>query len=233
MPGGEVISTLNTLEKVLVGYHIYILSFCINLEFQRFFLLLNQNSIMYTKEQLDFAYKYPFSDEAREIIKGLNANEIEQRYLIIGKARIDEALQNDKVEYRESDYGKLDFVVGYAYARMLVSSLKNLGVITKYAKAEAKRACDALAKDTDSNLIRLAKELDLRIKQDGGNYSIIFTQFLSNTPNEEGFTLSNHKLSDGVVALDRSDHKGDWSGRREGDCKGIANQAQRYTENCA
>ena len=136
---------------------------------------------MYTKEQLDFAYKYPFSDEAREIIRGLNANEIEQRYLIIGKARIDEALQNDKVEYRESDYGRLDFVVGYAYARMLVSSLKNLGVITKYAKAEAKRACDALAKDTDSNMIRLAKELDLGIKRDGESFSIIFTQFLSHT----------------------------------------------------
>jgi hypothetical protein len=158
---------------------------------------------MYTKEELDFAYKYPFSDEAKGVIKALNPKDVEQRYLIIGKARVDEALENDKVEYRESDYGKLDFVVGYAYARMIVSALKNLGVITKYANAEAKRTADALAKDNDRNLIRVASELDLGIRQENGGFVMGFAKFLENAPLEEGFSLSNHRLSNGAVTLDR------------------------------
>ncbi len=158
---------------------------------------------MYSKEELDFAYKYPFSDEAREVIKEINLREIEQRHLIIGKARIDEALQNDKIEYRESDYGKLDFVVGYVYARMLISSLKSPVLVIKYANAEAKRASDALARDSDSNLIKLSRELGLEIREEGEKFAINFAQFLANAQNIEGFSLSNHKLSRGVVVLDR------------------------------
>ncbi|MFI5412262.1 MAG: DNA primase noncatalytic subunit PriX [Candidatus Micrarchaeales archaeon] len=156
---------------------------------------------MHTKEQLDFAYKYPFSDEAKEIIKNLDFKSVEQMHLITGRARLEEAFESGKIEYRESNYGRLDFVVGYAYARMLVSAIKNLGLISKYANAEAKRASEALEKDTDVNILRLAKELGIDVRRDNGGFMIDFTQFLANAPIEQDFTLANQKLVNGTVML--------------------------------
>ncbi len=158
---------------------------------------------MHTKEQLDFAYRYPFSDEAKEIIKNLDFKTVEQMHLITGKARLEEAFENGKIEYHESNYGKLDFVIGYAYARMLVSSLKNISLIMKYANAEAKRASDALEKDTEVNILRISKELGIDVTQEGKTFMIDFTQFLANAPIEQDFTLANQKLVKGTVMLDK------------------------------
>ncbi len=158
---------------------------------------------MYTREELNFAYRYPFSNEARELIKGLGLREIDHKYMVIGKARVEEALLNDRIEYRESDYGKLDFVVAYVYARMLVSALKNIGTISRYANAEARRAMEALARGSDSDIMTIATELGLALKQGDGGFTLRFAQFLDNSPNEDGFGLANQRLSNGVVALDR------------------------------
>ncbi len=158
---------------------------------------------MYTKEQLDFAYKYPFSSDAKQIIKELDFKTIEQMHLITGKARLEEAFENNKIEYRTTSYGKLEFVIGYAYARMLVSALKNITLVTKYANAEAKRSADALEKDSIANIVKLAKELGIEIGDEKGKYVLDFTQFLANAPMNQEFALVNQKLANGKVVLDK------------------------------
>jgi len=159
---------------------------------------------MYTKEQLDFAYKYPFSDEGKTVIKELDPKSIDQKYLIIGKARVEEALEKGKIDYIAMDYGKADFVIGYVYARMLVSALKSAGGVTRYASAEAARTIEALLKDSDENLVRLAGELGVKIKkEETDTFSMNFAQFLINMPGEQDYSLANHKLSRGVVTLDK------------------------------
>jgi hypothetical protein len=159
---------------------------------------------MYTKGQLDFAYKYPFSDEGKVIIKEIDPKNIDQKHLIIGKARVEEALERGRIDYVAMDYGRVDFVIGYVYARMLVSALKSAGSIARYAGAEAARATDALLKDSDDNLIRLAGELGLGVKRNAADsFSLGFAQFLANMPSEQDYTLANHRLDRGVVTLDR------------------------------
>ncbi len=159
---------------------------------------------MYTKEQLDFAYKYPFSEEGKIIIRELEPKGIDQKHLIIGRARVEEALEKGKIDYVAMEYGKADFVIGYVYARMLVSALKSPGSTTRYAAAEAARAADALMKDNDVNLLRLAREVGIEVaKENTDSFSLNFAQFLANAPIEQDYTLANHKLNRGVVTLDR------------------------------
>lgn len=156
---------------------------------------------MYSKEELDFAYKYPFSEEAKNVIAELGLNRVDQKHIIIGKARVEEAFQNGRIEYKETGYGKVDFVIAYAYARMLVSTFRNLACNVKYAEAEANRAAQAMEKDSEHNLIRLAGELGMEIKRSGDGLFIGFAQFLTNVPQNEDFSLANMQLRKGIVEI--------------------------------
>lgn len=158
---------------------------------------------MYTEEQLDFAYRYPFTEEARAIVKELDMKSVEREHVIAGKSRVEEALKNDRLEYYKSDYGKVEFLLGYVYARMLVSALRSNAVITRYANAEAKRAVDALELDSDANMLKIAGELGVKVSKEGDNYLIDFAVFLENMPDDEGLGLPNQKLGAGKVLLDR------------------------------
>jgi hypothetical protein len=158
---------------------------------------------MYTEEQLDFAYKYPFSEEAKSVVKSLDLKSVDRAHVLAGKSRLEEALKNDRLEYRESNYGKLDFLLGYVYARMLTSALRNSAIVRRFATAESKRATDALELDSDSSILRIAKELGLAMTKEEDDYVIRFAAFLKNMPTEEGFSLSNQRLGSGNVVLDK------------------------------
>ncbi len=158
---------------------------------------------MYTSDELDFAYKYPFSDEARRVIADLELKKVDQKHIIVGKVRVEEAFQNGRIEYKETGYGKVDFVIAYAYARMLVSTFRNLAFNVKYAEAEAKRAAQAMEKDSERNLVRLADEMEISIRKSGDEFSVGFAQFLANAPQSEDFSLANEKLVGGNVTLDK------------------------------
>lgn len=158
---------------------------------------------MFSKEELDFAYKYPFSDEARRVIADLELKKVDQNHIIIGKARVEEAFQNNRIEYKETGYGKIDFVIAYVYARMLVSTFRNLAFNVKYAEAEANRAAQAMEKDSERNLTRLAEEMGITVRKSGEGFSVGFAQFLGNAPRGEDFSLANEKLSAGNIFLDK------------------------------
>ena len=158
---------------------------------------------MYTEEQLDFAYRYPFSEEAKEVVKSLNQKSIERQHVLSGKARVEQALQNDRLEYKETGYGKTDLILSYVYARMLVSALRSSAVIIRYANAESRRAMEALELDSDGSIARLCRELGLRMGKEGDRYRIRFAQYLEDMPDEDGFELPNQALSSGYVQLDR------------------------------
>lgn len=160
---------------------------------------------LYTKEELDFAYKYPFSEEAKKVVKELDMKSVEQIPLAIGKARLEEALQEERLAYDSKlSYGKSEQVASYVYARMLLSAMKSGKLlVTRYANAEAHRCADALEADSDSNLERLGKELGIAIKKHNGSFTIPVAAFLRNAPNSEEFSLVNQRLDKGTVALDR------------------------------
>ena len=71
-------------------------------------------------EKLDFAYRYPFSSEAKEIIASMNVNSVDDRYLTSGLLRLNEALGKSKIEFFKTNLTQLKYtyLMSYAYARM-------------------------------------------------------------------------------------------------------------------
>ena len=161
---------------------------------------------MQREDNLQFSYKYPFSDEAKAAVHsgGSDTRRLSERHLEMAKARLEEALSKGRLEYRNIAYGKLDYIISYVYARMLVSSMGSRAAIVKFAAAEAERARAALESDDDNDVLRLAGELGLPISMDaGGNYKIQFQLLLHHMAGVPGFSLSNFKLHGGEILLDR------------------------------
>ncbi len=156
---------------------------------------------MVANEKLDFAYRYPFSKEAKEIVKETDIRN-EDFYLKLAKARIEEALNNEKIEYRETNYNIIDNIISYVYARLLVSSLQNPLAIEKYSKAEARRSAIAMSLDSESNLMRLAEELGVNLEKLDDGFRINVVSFLKIKKPKE-YSLSNQKLSNGFVEISR------------------------------
>ncbi len=156
------------------------------------------------RDELDIAYKYPFSDEAKKLIKELDLRSIEQGQIAMGKSRLEEALKNDRLEYKDTNYGKSEFVVSYVYARMLISALKNGYLIKKYADAEAKRSMEAMEKDSEKNIMKIVKELGLEMEVRSGTFVMGFAQFLNNMPTDADFGLSNQRLRNGMIEFDKN-----------------------------
>ena len=151
---------------------------------------------------LDIAYKYPFSSEAKEIINGMGLR-FEERFLRYGKIRIEKDLDNGEKRFEDNSIGEIKYMhlLSYVYSRMLVSATGNRTLISKYIKAEAERASDALSVDSDANLVKIAESLDTKLIPEGKEFGIGFVRFLKVAPKNPQFSLQNQELSKGIIYL--------------------------------
>lgn len=164
------------------------------------------------KTLLDFAYKYPFSNEAKDLVQK-NAHDINVKYLQMSAAHIEGALDKG-FEYNEikMESIKIDYVMSYLYSRMLLSALKRKDLIISYALAEAKRSANALLISENDEIINMADQLGLKIgkalSSRGMNsveeFTISFVDYVNNIPKSQDFDLVNQKLSSGILLLDRN-----------------------------
>ncbi|MDE1864716.1 MAG: DNA primase noncatalytic subunit PriX [Candidatus Micrarchaeota archaeon] len=161
---------------------------------------------------LDFAYKYPCSLEARHIVASLNQDRPEGRYVAAGLIRINQALQEGRIEFtktRSSDT-KMVYLLSYVYSRMLVSAIGrdpiNYYLVSKYAIAEARRIGEALSQDSLQNLARLGKELGISFSSDTGEeFKLPFYEYLAAQPRaNRDYSLIRQHLEGGVVQLPRN-----------------------------
>ncbi len=158
-------------------------------------------------QKIDFAYKYPFSEEAKEIISSekIDANNI--KYLNFGKIRVEEALNNNKIAYQKTEYesAKKDFIIAYVFARIIVSALKNKFLLNKYVDAEAKRCIEAIESGDSEEIMKLSKEIGINIKiennKDQELFAVKFTDFLNDKENT--LNLANLKLHSGLISLEK------------------------------
>ncbi len=161
---------------------------------------------MSADSKLDFAYKYPFSQEAKEVVASLHASSINQQQLQEGVSRLKGALKEGRVAYasvkglNELKYG---YIMGYVYARMLVSALADMYAIRQFAAAEAKTASEILSRDTTDNLLKVANELQLGVRKEDGEFAVTFEKFVSVPGGETELKLVNQKLRKGVVYIDQ------------------------------
>ncbi|MGC8888709.1 MAG: DNA primase noncatalytic subunit PriX [Candidatus Micrarchaeia archaeon] len=159
---------------------------------------------MLDPQKLEFAYKYPFSEEAKEVIKGLNISTIEKKYLELGRLRVEEAFAKGVVEFSEasSEELRLSYLISYVYARMIASALGSIAV-SKFASAEAKRAATALSFDKTDSVLRLASELGIKASMQGELFQVPFHLYLEASPKGDEYKLIHQKLGNGIVYLER------------------------------
>jgi hypothetical protein len=163
---------------------------------------------------IDFAYKYPFSDEAKAVIDELQITRIDQKYLAASRSHITAATEGE-LSYKNTSMGdmKVDYLITYAYSRMILSAMKDTQLINRYSSAEAKRATQALSESDTSELEHILKELGIAIGSDitengmsvWSSLKISFSDFLRHASKIKGIELANQKLSAGLVLLNKTD----------------------------
>ena len=163
--------------------------------------------------KLDFAYKYPFSNEAKDIVHA-QANEISIKYLMMAGKQIEAATQ-DGLDYTDINLSsiKLDYVMAYLYSRMLLSAIKRADLIRLYSISEARRSTKALQSSSNDDLKSVASQLGIKItgtfgrqkgKDETDELSISFVDYVMYAPKSPNFDLVNQKLSNGIVVLGRN-----------------------------
>jgi hypothetical protein len=158
---------------------------------------------MLSETKLDFAYKYPFSQEAKEVVASLNVSSVDPRYLQEGLAQLKSALKDGKIMHdkvRGITEVKYKYIMGYVYARMLVSAIDDRSSIFKFANAEANAAMEFLGRDS-AELLKIANELGMKVKKEDGDFAIGFEQFVSLPKKDSTLRLINQRLSQGTVHI--------------------------------
>ncbi len=152
-------------------------------------------------EKLDFAYKYPFSDEAREIIAKAQEG-IDEKYLRAGKLRVEKDIVGD------ADFSlvgmsdiKYTYVISYVYSRMLISALNNKYHLERYITSEARRSRRALENDTLPNIMKVLGELKVEVSYSQERFIMPFSQFLMLSPKTPEVSLVHLELDKGIVYL--------------------------------
>jgi len=155
--------------------------------------------------RLDFAYKYPFSTEAKEIIASVSSNAIEERYLTAGLLRVNEAISKSRIEFIKTDLTtlKYTYLMSYVYARMLIRATGDRYALARYVSAEAGRAIEAMANDPLESITKLIKELGLDIREKNGEFLINFEDFAMVKQKGDDMALANQQLENGVVHMSK------------------------------
>ncbi|MGC8651873.1 MAG: DNA primase noncatalytic subunit PriX [Candidatus Micrarchaeia archaeon] len=158
--------------------------------------------------KLDFAYKYPFSSAAKEIIQVAGISKVSYAFLNSARSHLELALLG-KLDYKHTSIGsiKLDYLVNYAYCRMLASAYQSASIASKYAEAEAARSAEVLGSGTLEELVAVSSELGIKMAkrfmpESSSEIAMYFDDFLKYSPGVKGLELVNQRLSAGAVILD-------------------------------
>lgn len=168
--------------------------------------------------------RYPFLDTAREAVE---AADVDFTALVTtnsavverGHERVERALVEGSIETDRHVTPRIE-LLSYPIARVLVSLLDTPGAIEKYAAAEAETAYTRFVEDCEGQtrihrnrspltLESLLQEFDLdvdvRIPETDDRYRIAVETYLQSAPEGDDWTLATRELSDGYVAVNRSE----------------------------
>ena len=127
---------------------------------------------------LDFAVRYPFTNEAKELLKA-SSIKISEQLAELAIERILSALNNvakKTTAIHESE--KLEEVASYAAARMLLGYLKSSYIINKFSISEAKRASYYLSNASKEEFEKVAEYLGVFAQQKDGEVLISLPIYL-------------------------------------------------------
>jgi len=156
--------------------------------------------------ELSFYSKYPFTKGAKEFMGSARVSD-EFQLAELAKRRVVSAVKDGRIPVMNvelDDSQLLLQVASYAVSRMMISLLKSRYYVGRYAVAEAKRASTYMGRDSDENVLRIARELGVGCEIDG-HYSVSFQDYLMYAPKSVDYKLVNRRLAKGAVRLRREE----------------------------
>ncbi len=156
---------------------------------------------------LDFALRYPFSSGAKTMLRESGV-ELDERIVQIGLERILKALDGKlgrSVALHESE--KMDEVLSYAAARMILGSLRNHFLSNKFAVEESKRVHKYLNDESEATVTKVGQELGIETKEDGKRLVMDMGTYLRFAPRSVHYRLINREITKGMVAISKEERK--------------------------
>ncbi len=150
-------------------------------------------------KELDFAVKYPFTDEARKAIASITLTEsITDR----GVERIKRALEGDmraSVSLRGSD--KKESIASFAASRMILGFLRNSFLTSRFAVNEAKIAHGWLDRADEKEVDSVARIFGIATTPEKGRMLITLPVYLRFSPRSVDYRITNRRLISGMVEI--------------------------------
>ncbi|MEM0094482.1 MAG: DNA primase noncatalytic subunit PriX [Candidatus Micrarchaeaceae archaeon] len=158
-------------------------------------------------DAIEFAYRYPFSEEAKKLVESLGISKIDPEHLKLGAIEVENALKGENLKYTRTSYNEIKsaYVIGYAYARMIASAL-GLYAVKKLAASEAERSYTAIIEDTEENILHLSEELGVQISESGykhASFKMPFYEYINISKYDDSLSLVHQMLLGGQVIFDR------------------------------
>ena len=150
-------------------------------------------------EDLGFALKYQFTDEAKKVIEGVA---LSRRIIELGTERIIKALKGEstaKILLSEAEI-KED-IASFAAARMILGTLKNQFVTNRFAVNESKIVRSHLNKEKKEVLDRVAARFDINTKEHDGSLLVDIPTYLRCSPRSQPYRLVNRRIFNGFVEI--------------------------------
>lgn len=154
---------------------------------------------------LDFAVRYPFTDEARKAIAGVLLND---RIVDLAVIRIKKALGGEssaRVVLHESD--KLDEIASFAAARMILGHLRNQYLTSRFAVNEAKTAHAWLDKAGEKEADAVTRSFGIIASPAPGSAGtrgrllVHLPVYLRFSPRSVDYRITNRRIYNGMVEI--------------------------------
>jgi DNA primase large subunit len=154
-------------------------------------------------DELDFAVKYPFTSEAKAIIENATLTD---RVIELGLERVKKALKgDDKARMLIDETGKREDIASYAAARMILGSLRNTFITSKFAVNESKVVRNHLDKEGMAAVGKVAARFGIKPVEKQGRKELDLPTYLRYSVRAPYYRLINRKLREGFVEVSDND----------------------------
>lgn len=161
---------------------------------------------MWTRAELLFSVKYPFSSATKDIAKWLNFDlaSSDPKLLERAKQRALQDIESGQAEITTKTKGErklVEEILSYALAKIMVARTKDRFLAERFAEGEANNFRRFLLDEPPDNIPFLAKGFGLGI-EDG---AVPFVDYLRYLPRHGGQGLANAQLKGGMVRVGREE----------------------------
>jgi len=159
---------------------------------------------VFTRGELQFSVKYPFSSATKGLAKWINFDftSVEPRLLDRAKQRAISGIETGSTAvetHTSSERIMIAEILSYPLAKIIVGKTKDKFLISRYARAEARSFKRFLMRESPANVGALAKDFGFSV----GDAVIPFTDYLKYLPRDEQYKLVNAPIKNGQVKVDR------------------------------